>query len=99
MRQLIENPVYMTIDDIKATYNGKWVYIVKCNTASGNELLGGYPIVVADTLFEGDMEFYDQFDGKEFAPRFYRNYGRKQSAFFPTFPENEDEVFRCLVSG
>jgi|GEM_PF-5932860 len=26
MRQLIENPVYMTIDDMRATYKGKWIF-------------------------------------------------------------------------
>jgi len=98
MRQVIENPVYMTLDDMKTTYKGKWIYIVKCNMADGNELLGGFPIVVADTPFEGNVEFYDRFDGKEFAPRCDENFNRRDEFFFPTYPPDDDEVFKCLVS-
>ena len=98
MRQLIENPVYMTIDDMKTNFKGKWIYIAKCNMLEGNELVGGVPVVMADTPFEGDVEFYDQFRTKEFAPRCDRNFNRKEVFFFPTYPPDDDEVFKCLVS-
>ena len=89
MRQVIENPVYMTIDDIKATYQGKWIYIAKCNLASGNELLGGVPVVIADKPFEGDIRFYDRFRGEEFSPRCQRNFNRKEPFFLLTFPPDD----------
>jgi hypothetical protein len=86
MRQLIENPVYVTIDDMKKTFKGKWIYIVKCDMADGNELIGGFPVVVADTPFEGDVRFYDQFKGKDFSPRCQRNFNRKEQFFFSDVP-------------
>ena len=95
MRQLIENPVYMTYKEMETTFNNKWIYIVKCNMADGNELVGGYPIVVADTPFEGDVAFYEQFRTNEFTPRCSRDFNVNEQLFFPTFPP--DEVFQCLV--
>jgi len=75
MRQLIENPVYMTPKEIYEAYDGKWVYIIKCNYEGHHHFLGGYPVVIADKIFEGQQDgFYNQFDGKEFAPRTDRDY-------------------------
>jgi len=102
MRKKIENPVYMSLDDMKVTYKGKWIYIANCNMAEGNDLMGGVPIVVADTPFEGEMDFYDQFKGTDFSPRCTRNFNKKEVFFFPSYPpddanffpaEAEDEVF------
>ena len=86
MRQAIENPVYMTSDEMKAMYQGKWIYIAKCIMEDGNELVGGVPIVVADEPFEGASDaFYDRFRSKEFAPRCHRNFNRKEQFLSPTF--------------
>ena len=93
MRQVVENPVYMTIEDMKTKYQGKWIYIAKCNMADGYELIGGTPVVVADSPFEGDVSFYDQFRGKGLSPFCERNFNRKEQFFFPAYPPDEEEVF------
>ena len=62
MRKLIENPVYMTYEEIEREFDGKWIYVIKCDYTPYSEMLGGYPVVVADIHFEGhENGFYDQF--------------------------------------
>ncbi|GHU56750.1 hypothetical protein AGMMS49975_20680 [Clostridia bacterium] len=53
MYHIIENPVMMTAEEIDKEYDGRWVYLVKCEFAPGDELLKGMPVVVADNIFEG----------------------------------------------
>ena len=75
MRIKIENPVYLTANEIEATYDGKWVYIANAQYTPYRGLLGGVPVVVADDIFEGqDDGFYDQFRVDEYAPRTDRDY-------------------------
>ena len=75
MRKLIENPVYMTYEEMKAEFDGKWILVTKCNITPHQELLGGIPVAVADTIFEGHRDgFYDKFDTSEYAPRTYRDF-------------------------
>ena len=86
MRQVIENPVYMTTDEMKATYQGKWIYIARCVMIERNELVGGVPVVMADEPFEGAADsFYDRFRTKEYAPRCHRNFNRKELYLSPSF--------------
>ena len=75
MRKLIENPSYMDYDEIKKEFWGKWVLITNCNFTPCQELLGGIPVAVADTVYEGREDgFYSKFRAQEYAPRTYMNF-------------------------
>ena len=75
MRKLIENPVYMTYEEMEREFDGKWIYITKCNYSPYRELLGGFPVVIADKIFEGqDDGLYDRYMTSEYAPRTDRNF-------------------------
>jgi len=70
MRKLIENPVYMTYDEMEKEFDGKWILVTKCNFTQCHELLGGFPVVVADSIYEGQKDgFYDRFWTSEYTPR------------------------------
>ncbi|MDR1688671.1 MAG: hypothetical protein LBS21_08690 [Clostridiales bacterium] len=86
MRNLIENPVYMTYEEMKQKFDGKWIYVVNCNYTQYQELLGGVPVVVADEPFEGRSDlFYDQFFSKEYSPRTSRNFKPNQIGLFGNY--------------
>jgi len=75
MRRLIENPVYMTYEEMKREFAGKWVLVTNCTPDAGHAFDGGYPVAVADTQFEGQRDgFYDKFKAPEYAPRAYRDF-------------------------
>jgi len=75
MRKLIENPTYMTYKEMEQEFFGKWILITNCNFAEYNELLGGVPVAVADTVFEEQRDgFYDGFKDPKYAPRATRNF-------------------------
>jgi len=70
MRKIIENPVYMTYEDMKTEFYGRWVLVANCKFDPYHYLLGGFPVAVADTVFEGQRDgFYDKFKAPEYAPR------------------------------
>ena len=70
MRKLIENPSYMTYDEIERAFYGFWVFITRCNFDEYSELLGGVPVAVADSPFKGQRDgFYDKFLSPEYEPR------------------------------
>ena len=70
MRMLIKDPVYMTYKEIKEEFYGKWILITNCKFDPYRDLLGGVPVAVADTVFEGQRDgFYDKFKAPEYAPR------------------------------
>ena len=70
MRKIIENPVYMTYEEIEKEFYGKWVFIANCVSNPYSKLLGGVPVAFADRKFEGHKDgFYDKFRGEEYAPR------------------------------
>jgi len=75
MRQRIENPVYMTAEEIETAYDGKWVFIVRAKHSPHRKFLGGEPVVMADGIFEGQSDgFYEEFMTSEYAPRTDRDY-------------------------
>ena len=75
MRHRIENPVYMTAEEIEAAYDGKWVFIVRAKHSPHMKFLGGEPVVVADGIFEGQADgFYEEFMAEDYAPRADRDY-------------------------
>ncbi|MCL2171855.1 MAG: hypothetical protein FWB71_06820 [Defluviitaleaceae bacterium] len=70
MRILIDDPIYMTYAEMKEKYIGKWILITNCNFSPYQELLGGIPVAVADSVFEGQSDgFYDKFKAPQYAPR------------------------------
>ena len=75
MRKLIDNPTYMTFEEMEEKYIGKWILITNCNYSPYRELLGGIPVAVADSVFEGQSDgFYDKFKEPQYAPRTDRDF-------------------------
>ena len=75
MRKLIDNPVYMTYGEMKEQFIGKWILITNCEYSEYSKLLGGIPVAVADTIFEGQEDgFYDKFKDSKYAPRTNKNF-------------------------
>ena len=75
MRKIIENPVYMTYEEMEKEFIGKWVLISNCKYGPYNAFIGGVPVAVADTIFEGQRDgFYDKFKEPAYAPRTYRDF-------------------------
>ncbi|MCL2604060.1 MAG: hypothetical protein FWD90_06245 [Defluviitaleaceae bacterium] len=75
MRQAIENPTFMTADEIEKTFVGKWVYIVNAEFTRFMDFVGGIPVVYADDVFEGQKDgFYEQFRIPKYAPRYDTDY-------------------------
>ena len=70
MRQRIENPSYMTADELESAYDGKWVFVTRAKHTPHLRFLGGVPVAVADNIFEGQSDgFYEEFMTEEYAPR------------------------------
>ena len=60
----------MDAGEIKAMYDGKWVFITNANYTPHMKFLGGVPVVIADHIFEGQADgFYDEYDGEQYSPR------------------------------
>ncbi|MCL2189334.1 MAG: hypothetical protein FWC16_00320 [Defluviitaleaceae bacterium] len=75
MRKLIDNPSYMTFEEMEERYIGKWILITNCNYNPYQKLLGGIPVAVADSVFEGQSDgFYDKFKEPQYAPRTDRDF-------------------------
>lgn len=86
MRQRIENPSYMTAEELESTYDGKWVFIVNAKHNPHFRFLGGVPVVVADDIFEGQSDgFYEEFMTKDYAPRTDRDYTDSAPELLNTF--------------
>ena len=70
MRQKIENPIYMTADELENAFDGKWIFVTNAQHTPHLRFLGGIPVVVADDIFEGQSDgFYEEFMTDEYAPR------------------------------
>ncbi|MCL2224124.1 MAG: hypothetical protein FWB96_04045 [Defluviitaleaceae bacterium] len=75
MRKLIEKPIYMTYEEMEKNFVGKWVLIVNCDYTKHSKLVGGTPVAVADTIFEGQEDgFYDKFKNPMYSPRAYEDF-------------------------
>lgn len=86
MRELIENPRYMTYEEMRDAFEGRWVLIVNCNYTEHSKMLGGTPVAVADTVFEGQSDgFYNEFKDPKYAPRNDRFF---EGNVFPDLPGN-----------
>ena len=70
MRKLIENPVYMTYEEMEKEFAGKWILVANRVDTPTGLTAGGIPVAVADTIFEGQRDgFYEKFRAPEYAPR------------------------------
>ena len=75
MRKLIENPIFMTYEEMEKKFIGKWILITNCTYSEHDDLIGGIPVVVADTIFEGQEDgFYDKFKNPVYSPRAYKDF-------------------------
>ena len=75
MVQIIENPVVMSREEMKAAFDGKWVYVVNCQFSPGNRLIRGTPVVVADMQFEEvDSGIYNQYDAEEYGDKLSKSF-------------------------
>ena len=98
MRKLIENPVYMTYVEMKEEFCGKWILIANCKFTPHMELLGGIPVAVADSVYEGREDgFYSAFRAPEYAPRADKDFNYDNFPGFQLFSEVE-EVNRTNVA-
>jgi hypothetical protein len=62
MYEILENPKRMSIQEIDNSFDGKWVYIVRCEKSEGNKTVAGIPVIIADGPFEGVEDgIYNQF--------------------------------------
>jgi len=70
MRKKIDNASYMTADVIRSSFKGKWVLIAKAEMTPAMELIGGIPVVVADSIYEGHEDgFYKEYvDSDKYSP-------------------------------
>ena len=70
MRNKINSPVYMTADEIRTSFNGKWVLVANAEMTPAMEFTGGVPVVFADEIYEGHEDgFYKEFvDTDECSP-------------------------------
>jgi hypothetical protein len=60
----------MTYEKMKEDFAGKWILVTNCEYTQYNSLIGGIPVAVADTVFEGHRDgFYDEFKDPKYAPR------------------------------
>jgi len=70
MRKLIDEPIFMTFDEMEEQFAGKWILVTNCEYGEYDKFIGGIPVAVADTPFEGQGDgFYDKFKDPKYAPR------------------------------
>ena len=70
MREIIEDPVYTTYEDMKNDFDNKWILVANCKYDDDDRFIGGIPVAVADSPFEGQRDgFYDEFRDPKYAPR------------------------------
>jgi len=70
MRERINNPIYMTSEEIHNSFDGKWVLITNAEMTDSMEFIGGIPVVVADDIYESHNDgFYNEFiDNDDYTP-------------------------------
>ena len=66
MYTILENTELLTFDEIRAKYDGKWVFMTNCEFSDGNGLIHAIPRIIADEQFDGyDDGIYDTYDNEE----------------------------------
>ena len=75
MRELLVNPAYMSYDEMKVTFAGRWILVTNCVHSDYGRFIGGIPVAVADNIFEGQEDgFYDKFKDPMYSPRTYKDF-------------------------
>ena len=70
--RLLEHTKPMTRQEIKALYDGCWVYIVNARFTEGHGFIDGIPVVAGTTAYDGVEDgIYEQFKD----PRYGNRYG------------------------
>ena len=65
MYRVLDNAETLTREEIKAKYDGSWVFLTNCEFTQGSKLLHGIPRVIADKQYEGlDEGIYEIYDDK-----------------------------------
>jgi len=76
----------MMYNEIEKRFMGKWVLIVNCEYSDSGDFLGGIPVAVAESIFEGQEDgFYDEFKDQKYAPRTYRDFNYDNVPGFVNF--------------
>ena len=72
---ILDNAEIMTREEIKANYDGKWIFLTNCEFTPGSKLIRGIPRVIADKQSEGVGEgLYDAYkDGEQFGETYGLN--------------------------
>ena len=66
MYMMLDNANMLTREEIKANFDGKWIFLTNCEFTAGGKLIRGIPRVVADKQSEGVGEgVYDLFKDSE----------------------------------
>ena len=60
----------MTYEDMEKEFDGRWILITRCEYDELDKFIGGIPVAVADSPFEGQGDgFYNEFKSPKYAPR------------------------------
>ena len=60
MYTLLNNAEMLTIEEVNAKYDGRWVFLTNCEFTPGSKLIRGIPRVISDKQYEGvDNGIYD----------------------------------------
>jgi len=68
--KILDHNSPLPIDEIRRLYKGYWVYIVNAEFSEINELLGGRPVVIGVTPFDGVEDgIYVKYNSDEYVIR------------------------------
>ena len=66
MYTILDNAELLTFAEIKAKYDGKWVFMTNCEFSDGNGLIHAIPRVIADRKWENyNGGVYEVYKNKE----------------------------------
>ena len=66
MYTILDKAELLTYDEIKAKYDGKWVFMTNCEFSDGNGLIRAIPRVIADRKWESsDTGIYTVYDDEK----------------------------------
>ena len=66
MYTILDKAELLTFDEIKAKYDGKWVFMTNCEFSDSNALVHAIPRIIADRKWENyDDGIYEVYKDKE----------------------------------
>jgi len=76
----------MKIEEMEKEFTGKWVLVTNCIYSEYDQVIGGIPVAVADSEFEGQRDgFYDEFKDPKYSPRFSNDMNYDNTPGFVNF--------------